>query len=205
MSQTFNPDEDVEVIEKTTPYEGHFRIDAYRLRHRKYDGTWSRELPREVFERGHAGSAILYDPHRDTVVMIEQFRPGAYAAGHYPWLLEVVAGVIEPGETPEEVVRREALEEAGLIVADLEPIGKFMITPGGSSETAYLFCGRVDSGLAEGYHGLSAEDEDIRVVVLTFDTVARLLRQNRLLNVTAVLATQWLSLHRGRLQVEWGS
>ena len=104
------PDDRIEVIEKTTPFQGYFRIDRYRLRHRKFDGGWTDEMSREIFERGHAAAVLLYDPERDRVVLIEQFRPGAYAAGMEPWLIEVVAGIIDPGETPEDVVRREAVE-----------------------------------------------------------------------------------------------
>ena len=130
MDDEFDPDKDIEVLEKTTPYKGHFRIDHYRLRHKKYDGEWSPPLSREVFERGHAAAVLLYDPIRDEVVLIQQFRPGAYAAGLMPWLTEIVAGIIEPGETPEDVVRREAKEEAGVEITDLELIGRYNGDPG---------------------------------------------------------------------------
>ncbi|MGH7005896.1 MAG: NUDIX domain-containing protein, partial [Alphaproteobacteria bacterium] len=104
--------EDVEVLEKTTVWKGRFQIDRYKLRHKLHDGGWSEPFIREVFERGHAAAVLPYDPIRDLVVLIELFRPGAYAAGRHPWLVEVVAGIIDPGEAVENVVRREAWEEA---------------------------------------------------------------------------------------------
>ncbi|MEQ8695449.1 MAG: NUDIX domain-containing protein, partial [Bauldia litoralis] len=105
--------DDVDILEKTTPYKGRFQIDRYRLRYHRFDGAWSEPVLREVFERGHAAAVLPYDPVRDEVVLIEQFRPGPLAAGEAsPWLIEIVAGIIDPGETPEEVVRREADEEA---------------------------------------------------------------------------------------------
>lgn len=203
MAPKRSSDDRVEIIEKRTPFRGYFQIDAYRLRHRTFDGGWTREISREVFERGHAAAVLLYDPDRDAVVLVEQFRTGAHAAGLEPWLIETVAGIIEPGEESAEVVRREALEEAGCDVGDLEPIGTFILSPGGSSETMVLFCGRVDSRGAGGVHGLDHEDEDIRVVVLSADEALELLRSGRIVNATTALALQWLALNRERLRTAW--
>jgi ADP-ribose pyrophosphatase len=193
----------IEVIEKTTPFQGYFRIDRYRLRHRKFDGDWTDEMTREIFERGHAAAVLLYDPERDTVVLIEQFRPGAHAAGLEPWLIEVVAGIIEEGETAEEVVRREAVEEAGRSVTDLHPIGTFLATPGGSSETVALFCGRCDSRGAGGIHGLDHEHEDIRVLALSRQDALDRLAGGGVTNITAVVALQWLALNYTELRSIW--
>ena len=107
---------DVEILDKSEQYKGYFRINRYRLRHRLYAGGWSGELQRELFERGHAVGVLPYDPAADSVVLIEQFRIGALVAGMEPWLTEIVAGIIEEGEAPEEVARRETREEAGLEV-----------------------------------------------------------------------------------------
>ncbi len=203
MAPNSSSDDRVEIVEKRTPFRSYFQIDAYRLRHRTFDGGWTREFSREVFERGHAAAVLLYDPDRDAVVLVEQFRTGAHAAGLEPWLIETVAGIIEPGEEAAEVVRREALEEAGCDVGDLEPIGTFILSPGGSSETMMLFCGRVDSEGAGGVHGLDHEDEDIRVVVLPTDEALELLRAGRIVNATTALAVQWLALNRERQRAAW--
>jgi ADP-ribose pyrophosphatase len=196
---------EVEIIERTTPFQGYFRIDRYHLRHRKFDGGWTEAMTRDVFERGHAAAVLLYDPARDAVVLIEQFRVGAHAAGLQPWLIESVAGIIEPGENAEAVVRREAVEESGCEVAELIPIGTYLMTPGGSSETIAFFCARVDSRGAGGIHGLDHEHEDIRVLVLALDEALAQLAAGRIVNANAVIPLQWLALNRERVRAEWSS
>src|SRR5262249_48086283 len=119
-------EEDFELIEKTTAYQGYFRVDVYRFRHRLFAGGWSGEMRREVFERGHAVAVLPYDPERDAVVMIEQFRIGAAAADMPLWQLEFVAGIIDEGETPEAVARREAHEEAGCEILDVVPVYRYL-------------------------------------------------------------------------------
>lgn len=203
MTRQQDPDDRVRIVERSTPFQGYFRIDRYRLRHRRFDGGWSDEIQREVFERGHAAAVLPYDPARDTVVLIEQFRIGAYAAGLEPWLIEIVAGIIEPGEAAAEVVRREAREEAGCEIGALEPVGRFMLSPGGTSETMELFCGRVDSTGVGGLHGLAEEHEDIRAVVLPTDEVLARLAAGEIANASAAIALQWLALNRERLRATW--
>lgn len=197
------PDPRIEIVEKTTPFKGHYQIDRYRLRHRKFDGGWTEEMTREIFERGHAAAVLLYDPQLDHVVLIEQFRPGAHAAGVEPWLIEIVAGIIDPGETPEDVARREALEEAGCTVTELRPIGRYLVTPGGSSETLTLFCGRVDARGAGGIHGLDHEHEDIRVLPLSREKALEMLAEGAVSNFTAVVALQWLALNYTEIVSKW--
>ncbi|WP_422366630.1 ADP-ribose diphosphatase [Pelagibius sp.] len=193
----------IEIIAKDTPFKGYFQVDSYRLRHRKFDGGWTQEMSREIFERGHAAAVLLYDPRLDHVVLIEQFRLGAHAAGFEPWLIEIVAGIIDPGETPEDVVRREALEEAGCEVGELHPIGSYLATPGGSSESLTLFCGRVDASKAGGIHGLDHEGEDIRVLALPRAEALQKLAEGAICNFTAVVALQWLALNHTEIMRIW--
>jgi ADP-ribose pyrophosphatase len=203
MTKTTVPERAVEVLEKTTPYRGFFRLDAYRLRHRKFDGGWTQELSREVFERGHAVAVLPYDPERDRVILIEQFRIGAYAAGLDAWLLETVAGVIEAGEIAEDVARREAQEEAGCDITDLAPIAEVMLSPGGCSETLAVYCGRVDSRGAGGIHGLDQEGEDIRVLVLPPEEALTRVMASRGANANAIIPLQWLLLNHQELRQLW--
>ncbi len=195
--------DDVQILEKTPAYEGYFRIDRYRLRHRLHKGGWSGEMTREVFERGHAAAMLPYDPVLDRVVLIEQFRIGAYAAGRDPWLVEIVAGIIEPGETAADVVRRESVEEAGRPVLDLIPICTFLVSPGGTSESISLFCGRMDSSGAGGIYGQAEEHEDIRVIVLPFAEAKARVEAGRIDNASALIALQWLMLNRDSLRQKW--
>lgn len=194
---------DVEILARETVFKGFFRIDRYRLRHRTFAGGWSAEMVREVFERGHAVVVLLYDPDRDEVVLIEQFRPGAYAAGWNPWLIECVAGIIEEGEHPDDVARRETVEESGTDPTDMIHIGDYMLTAGGSSESCRLYCARVDSSRAVGIHGLEAEGEDIRVFTVSAAEAMAMSRDGRICNAMAVLAIQWLTLERDGLRAKW--
>ncbi|MFQ5973886.1 MAG: NUDIX domain-containing protein [Alphaproteobacteria bacterium] len=194
---------DVEVIEKTVPYKGYFRLERYVIRHRLFGGAMSKPLVREIFERGHAAAVLPYDPKRDEVVLIEQFRPGAFVAGLDPWIVEVVAGIVEAGETPEGVVRREAVEEAGVTIRRLERIGMSIVSPGGSSETLTLFCGEVDASGAGGVHGVAHEGEDIRVFVSTATDAFDRLGRGEIIAAPAIMTLQWLATNRNRLRREW--
>jgi ADP-ribose pyrophosphatase len=193
----------IELLDKSERYSGFFRINRYRLRHRLFAGGWSGVIEREVFERGHAVGVLPYDPVADSVVLIEQFRIGALVAGMSPWLIEVVAGIVEEGETPEEVARRETLEEAGLEILALMPMCRYLVSPGGSSESVRLYCGRVDSRGAGGIHGLAEEHEDIRVEPTPYGEAIRLLEEGRITNSVSLIALQWLALHRERVRAAW--
>ena len=195
----------LEIIDHETAYQGFFRVGRYRLRHRRYDGGWSPELSREVVERGRAVGLLLYDPMRDAVVLVEQFRLPAHLAGFTSWQLEIVAGLVDHGAEAEgDVARREALEEAGLVIeGELVPIHRLLTSPGGSTEAVTLFCGRVDASRAGGVHGLAAEHEDIKVVVKSYAEVARQLRAGGIENASTLIALYWLAAHRARLRKRW--
>ncbi len=195
--------DDVDLIERRTAWQGHYRMDVYRLRYRRFDGSWSAPIEREVFERGRAAAVVPYDPLRDEVVMIRQFRPGAYAAGMDPWLWEIVAGIIEPGETPESVVRREAREEAAIEIGDPIRICEYLVSPGGTSEVCTLFGARTDSSRAGGTHGLASEQEDIHVEAMPFGKVMELLEGDLLNNAKTIIGLQWLALNRTALRKRW--
>ncbi|KLV02246.1 ADP-ribose pyrophosphatase [Photobacterium aquae] len=191
---------DVEVLGKAPLYQGFFSMVKYRFRHRLFAGGWSEPVDREMFERGHAAAMLPYDPVRDCVVMIEQFRVGAYAAGCAPWQLEIVAGIIEPEEVSEEVVRREAVEEAGLEVGELHKITRYLSSSGGCSETLDVFVGIADSRKADGIHGLPEEGEDIRVRGLSREQAYQWVESGKIENAASIIALQWLQLNYRKLQ-----
>jgi ADP-ribose pyrophosphatase len=194
---------DVEILETETVWKGYFRMDRLRLRHRLFAGGWGQSITREVFERGNAAALLPYDPVRDEVVLIEQFRVGALTASAEPWLVEIVAGIIEDGETAEDVVRRETVEEAGCAVTDIVPIMDVFTTPGGSSERIAIFLGRVDAQGVGGVHGLADEGEDIRVFTESLDKALARLADGDIANLIAVAALQWLALNRKKLRRQW--
>jgi ADP-ribose pyrophosphatase len=195
----------VEQLEKRTVYRGHYRVDRYRLRHERFDGGWTDPLTREVFERGHAVAVLPYDARRDRVVLVEQFRIGAHAAGRPAWLTEIVAGLVEEGENAEEVARRECREESGCEIGRLAPFGIVMPSAGALSETVAFFCAEVDSAAAKPHGGAAGEGEDIRVVAAAWADVERRLRAGEFLSATTVIALQWLALNRARQREEWGA
>ena len=128
-------EKDVTVIERETVFQGYFRMDRYRLTHSLHEGGNSPELLREVLERGHVAAVVPYDPNRNEIILLEQFRPGALAAGWEPWLIEIVAGIVEEGESAEDMARRETLEEAGCETQALFHLGHYLSSPGSTSET----------------------------------------------------------------------
>ena len=160
---------------------------------------------RELFDRGHAAAVLPYDPIRDEVILIEQFRIGALAAPGGPWLLEIVAGMIETDETAEEVVKRESVEETDCVITDLIPLYDYLVSPGGTTERVALFCGRVDSTHADGVHGAIEEGEDIKVHVVTLDAALTLLKSGTLNSASLIIALQWLALNRDYVQTLWSS
>ncbi|WP_437748736.1 ADP-ribose diphosphatase [Enterobacter mori] len=194
---------DVEIIARETLYSGFFSMDLYRFRHRLFNGEMSGEIKREIFERGHAAVLLPFDPVRDEVVLVEQIRIAAYDVSESPWLLEMVAGMIEEGESVEDVARREALEEAGLVVGRTKPVLSYLASPGGTSERLSIMVGEVDATTAEGIHGLADENEDIRVHVVSREQAYQWVEEGSIDNAASVIALQWLQLHYEALRNEW--
>lgn len=196
--------DDVEVLERETQYDGFFSIERLTLRHRLYEGGWSGRLQRELIIRRPAVGVLLFDPASREVVLIEQLRVGVLddPDGGSPWLLELVAGLAEPGESARDVARREVREEAGCEVDALYPMPHYYSSPGGSNEHVTLFCGLLDASRAEGIHGRRDENEDIRVIRLTMDEVREALHSGRVHNAMALIAIQWLLLNETTLQKE---
>ena len=194
---------DVEIIARETLYSGFFSLDLYRFRHRLFNGEMSGEVRREIFERGHAAVLLPFDPVRDEVVLVEQIRIAAFDTSDSPWLMEMVAGMIEEGESPEEVARREAIEEAGLTVGRVKKMLSYLASPGGTSERSSVYVGEVDAMTAKGIHGLADEHEDIRVHVVSREQAYRWVEEGKIDNAASVIALQWLQLHHQALRNEW--
>lgn len=193
------------VLSEEMPFKGFFNVKTYTLQHTLYNGGWSEPVKREIFHRGNCVAALLYDPKLDEVVIIEQFRAGAILkpTQEEAWLLEIVAGAMEEGETAEDVARREAVEEAGCEIQDMIKINEFFTSPGGTSECLTLFCGKVDASNVGGIHGLDHEHEDIAVTSMKFDEVWQLLEQGRINSAIPIIAIQWLYINRDELRRRW--
>lgn len=189
-----------DILNQQNLYQGFFRVDAYEFRHELFAGGWSDKVRREVFERRNAVAVLLHDPVADTLLMVEQFRPGAALRDpDGAWMLEIVAGIVEDGESNEDVARREALEEAGCTVDTLEHIIDYYPSAGGSTEIVSLYYAPVDlSAVQTGIHGLPHEHEDIRISVVPRQTVMEWLRAGKIQASLAIIALQWLALEKMR-------
>lgn len=195
--------DDYEIIERKEVYRGVFRMTQYQIRYRLFQGGFSRTVMREVMERKSAAGLLPYDPKRDQVILIEQFRPGAIANPESPWLLEIVAGVFDRNEKPTEVAQRETKEEADCDVIDIYPITEFFVSPGGSNEYFWLYCGRIDIQNESGIHGLMEEDENIRAFCIDVDDAFRMVDDGEIKTSPAIIALQWLKLNREWLRQLW--
>jgi len=189
-----------DILHTHTAYTGFFELRRLTVVHDRFDGGTIGPLVREVLHRGDVVAALLYDPSADKVVLVEQYRAGAHAAGVSPWLIDIVAGRIETGQTPLDAIKREIAEESGLIATSIELIGIYLTAPHLSSEQVHLYCATVDAASVAGLHGLAHEGEDIRPLVLD-STEALGLPQTRPLSLWAGLALGWLGNTRsGRME-----
>lgn len=187
---------DVEIIDRVLLHDGFLKVERLRLKCRLFEGGWSREFTREVLLRGRGVGVLLYDPHLDKVLMVEQFRVGCMDdASNGPWALELVAGLLEEGETPEDVARREVVEEASLNVGELLRICEYYNSPGGSNEKLSVYCARFDATQAGGVFGVEDEAENIRSVILDRTEALAAVAAGRINNAMSVIALQWLQLN----------
>lgn len=189
------------ITEQHPLYRGFYQMDLLTLQHQRFDGG-TQTIKRELMDRTDAVCVLLVDLRRQKIVLIEQFRVGALREDN-PWLLELVAGLIDKDESPEEVARREAEEEAGVNVGRLTFITRYLPSPGGTNERIHLYVGEVDSTKADGIHGLEHEGEDIRVQVVDFNTAFEWQQEGIINNAAAIIALQWLQLNQDTLQEQW--
>lgn len=202
---TFQHD-DVEILGQRTVFQGFFRINEYKMRHRLFGGGWSDVVSREMFERGNAVVVLPYDLNSDQLVLVEQIRLGALDAkerSQSPWLLEAVAGMFGEDEDCEQVARREALEEAGLTLGRLTPMLSYLSSPGGTTERIHLFLGELIAPVSPGIFGLPEEHEDIRVHLVNRSDAMQLLADGKIDNAATVIALQWLELHHPKICAAW--
>lgn len=199
----FSGEVDLQVISRELVYQGFYQVEVLNLRHRLFQGGWSPTLRRELVGRRDAVCVLPYDPQRDCLVLCEQFRVGAMGRDESPWMFELIAGLEEPGEDPEAVARREALEEAGLVLAQMEEIASYYPSPGGANERVTLFVAATDAPQSGGVFGLAEEGENIQTHVLSRASALELLQGGGINNAATLVALQWLSLHGESLRQRW--
>ena len=202
---------EVETIKKSIRFKDYLQVTEYKLKHTLFKGGMSEIITREVIERGHVGAVLLYDPKLHVFVLTEQFRPAAYVAKNSvlwdqhlsPWMIECVAGVIDEGESPEELCSRESMEEANCQILELHFLFKYFSSPGCLTETVFMYCGRVNASNAGGNFGLSEEGEDIRVFTATPEETYQMVEDGKIVNSMTMLAVQWFQMNGDRLRDLW--
>ena len=195
--------DDFELIERESCYQGFFKLERFHFRHRRFDGSWSRKVAREIFVRGNATCVLPYDPVEDSVVLLEQFRVASILEDQSPWLIELIAGINEDGERPEDVARRESKEEADIEIGEMRKICEYLVSPGGTTEKVALYCARVNSQGVGGIFGLEEEDEDIKVHVVRLEEALAMVTSGRINNAAAIIALQWLAMNKTTIDAEW--
>lgn len=195
--------EDVDLQQREQSFRGYFSLETLTLRHRLFAGGWSTPVRRELFQRGDAVGVLPWDPVKDELVLIEQFRVGAIRDDDSPWMLELIAGIVEVGESDTAVVHREAEEEAGCRLGRLEQIATFYPSAGACSEQIRLFVGEVTQSQPGTVQGLDSEHEDILVHQLPREQVMQMLDRNEINNGHTLIALQWLVCHADRLRAQW--
>jgi ADP-ribose pyrophosphatase len=192
--------DDVEIIETKRLHRGHLTVDELILKHTLFEGGMTKPISREVVQRAAAVGVLPYDPIRDEVVLIRQFRAGVMVAQHNPWLVESVAGLVEENETPEDVARRECIEEAGCRISELHHICDFFSSPGMLSEVVTMYCGITDTTTTGGFHGLEHEDEDIEAIVVPWTQLYEDIEAKKCFDPKTMLGMMWLIPRRTKLR-----
>lgn len=199
-------DRDVIVHSHKRSYLSFFGMEEMDLQFRRYDGTLSPVLGRSVNLVGQAVVVLPYDPVRDTVLLVEQFRAATFIAGNRsPWMWEPVAGLVDPGETPLQAAHREVMEESGVTVQSLEPMAQVYSSSGSSGEFLNIYLGLADLGQVSGGGGVDSEGEDIRSRIVSYDALMQAVDDQVYQDMPLVTAALWLARHRDRLRAQAGA
>ena len=183
------------ILDKKNIHDGFFKMNEVTLKYQKYDGNWSNEIKRELFGGAQVSAVLPYDPKNKKIVLIQQFRPGTISKNCENYLDEIVAGIIDPGETPEDTAKRECLEETGCEVNNLRSIQGYFPAPGSSESFYNLFLGEVFAPDKEIIRGLENENEDILVKSYSFEEVKTKMEKKEILNGLTLIALQWFFLN----------
>ena len=183
------------VTNKKNLYDGFFKMNEISLKYKKYDGSWSNEIKRELFGGAQVSAVLPFDPIKKKIVLIQQFRPGTISKNTNNYLNEIVAGIIDPGESPEIAAKRECFEETGYKIKKLAPIQGYFPAPGSSESFYHLFLGEVDSKNGKKIMGLDNENEDILVESFKVNQVKKMMQEGKFINGLTLIAIQWFFLN----------
>ncbi len=182
------------IINKKNLYSGFFSLNKYEFIHQKHDGNWTGKVEREIFGGAHVSTLLPFDPIKKEIILIQQFRAGVLSRYDEEYLYEIVAGIIDMNEKPEDTAKRECLEETGCKVKKILPIQNYFPAPGSSESYYHLFLGEIDSFKGERIRGLEKENEDILVKAFKIEQVRKMLKDKKILNGLTLIALQWFFL-----------
>ena len=182
------------IINKENLYSGFFGLNKYEFIHKKHDGNWTNIVTREIFSGGHVATLLPYDPKKKEIVLIQQFRAGVLSRYDDDYLYEIVAGIIDKDEKPEDAAKRECFEETGCEVKKIIPVHSYFPAPGSSESYYHLYLGEINSFEGDRIMGLEAEHEDILVKTFKVEQVRKMLKNNQILNGLTIIALQWFFL-----------
>ncbi len=182
------------IINKKNLYSGFFGLNKYEFIHEKHNGDWTNKIDREIFTGAHVSTLLPYDPLKEEIILIQQFRAGVLSRYDEDYLYEIVAGIIDEGENPEETARRECFEETGCKVKKIIPIQSYFPAPGSSESYYHLYLGEIDTFEGKRIRGLHSENEDILVKSFKVEVLRNMLREKQIINGLTLIALQWFFL-----------
>ena len=182
------------IINKKNLYSGFFGLNKYEFIHEKHNGDWTNKIDREIFTGAHVSTLLPYDPLKEEIILIQQFRAGVLSRYDEDYLYEIVAGIIDEGENPEETARRECFEETGCKVKKIIPIQSYFPAPGSSESYYHLYLGEIDTFEGKRIRGLHSENEDILVKSFKVEVLRSMLREKQIINGLTLIALQWFFL-----------
>ena len=184
------------INKKKNLYNGFYQLEKINFTHRRHDKTWSPNISREIFSGAHVATVLPYDPIKKEILLLKQFRVGIMSEGtHDPTIIEVVAGMIDGGETPEEAARRECFEETGCKIKKIKKIYSYYPAPGSSSSYYHFFLAEVDAFDGERIVGEKHENEDIQVKSYSIEEAMQMLREGEIINGVTLISLQWFFLN----------
>jgi len=183
----------VSIEQKKYIFEDIFKIEEAHLRFEKFNGEMTDPVRRISLERGDSVAVVILNLTTNKIILVNQFRYPSYNNGQ-GWLIETIAGMVDPGESPEETARREVEEEIGLNISTLEFISTFYLSPGGSSERIHLFYSEVSGENAKykGTGGLISEGEDIKAEELSLEEALSKVKSGEIMDAKTILGIYWL-------------
>ena len=182
------------IINKKNLYSGFFSLNKYEFIHEKHNGEWTSAVEREIFSGAHVSTLLPYDPIKKEIILIQQFRAGALSRYDENYLLEIVAGIVDEGENPEQTAIRECFEETGCEVKQIHPVQSYFPAPGSSESYYHLYLGEIQAFDGERIKGLEKENEDILVKSFKIDEVRQMLKEKKIMNGLTLIALQWFFL-----------